>query len=197
MGRVTFLGARTLPGALLILFGAVALLYEVRGQVTIASPDGSTSRLLLEVINRHFTVGQKIPSVYLRVFFDHTVECHPVAYSGEEADIAKKEVLNPEEFEAVKAVVDQPELPKVKRRYELTHMVVDSWMEWDIKIQHPGRVQDVTIANFLPDPELGTSQPYPDVLVALGCSISRLRSEVCGDESDYRRRNCEKALRHK
>jgi hypothetical protein len=195
MGRITFLRTGILAGATLILVGIGALLYELRGQATIESPGGSSA--LLEVLNRHFTIGRKIPSVYLRIFYDHTLECHSLSYTGEEADTVKKSVLTPEEFGRVKAVIDQPELLTVKRRYELTHSVVDSWMEWDIKIQHPGRVQEITVANFSPGSEPGPSPPYPDALLMLGCSISNLRGAVCGDESVYRRSNCEKALQHK
>lgn len=195
-GKSYLLQTWTLPGLIFLGIGG-ALLYQLRGQTTIGSPDVSSSRVLLEVINRHFTIGRKIPSVYLRIFSDNTVECRPLAYTGKEVGTVKKKVLTPREFEIVKGVIDEPELLKVKRRYELTHPVFDSWMEWDIKIQHPGRVQDVTIANFSPGSERGPSQPYPDALVALGCSISKLRGEVCGDEPDYRRSACEKALQHK
>jgi hypothetical protein len=194
MGRTSFLRTRTVAGALITLLGGGALLYELRGQTTIESPDDSSGQVILEVINRHFTVGQKIPSLYLRIFSDRTVECHPLSYTGKEADAANKKYLRPEGFKRIKALIDKPELLKVKKRYELTHPVFDSWMEWDIKIQHPDGVQEISVANFSPGSTRGPSQPYPDALVMLGCSISKLRDELCGNEPEYRRYNCSKLL---
>jgi hypothetical protein len=191
--RLGFVHALTLLGAWLSFLGVGVLC----GQTIIGPPNGSSAQVMLEVINRHFIVGKKIPSVYLRVFSDHTVECQLQNIYGEGTDIVRKKVLTPKEFEGTKALVDQPELPSVKKRYELTHSVFDSWMEWDIRIQHRGYVQDITIADFSPSSERGSTQPYPDALVMLGCSISKLRDEVCGDERNYRRSNCEKVLQDK
>ncbi len=117
--------------------------------------------------------------------------------SGGDTGGVKTKVLTPKEFEAVKGVVDRPELRKVEKRYELTHPVFDSWMEWEIKIQHPAGTQDITIANFSPESAREPNQPYPDALVMLGCSISKLRGEVCGDEPEWRRSSCEKVLKDK
>jgi hypothetical protein len=179
---------------LLTLLGLGALIYELRGQTIIESPDDSPARMILEVINRHFTVGQKIPSVYLRVLSDRTATCHLLNSTGKDTGIVKEKTLTPEEFERLKAQLDRPDLRKVKRRYDLTHSVFDSWMEWDISVPHADRLQDITVADFSPSPTRGSSQPYPDALVMVGCSISMLRDEVCGDERDYRRSNCEKVL---
>jgi len=55
-----------------------------------AQPAEPASRkLVLEVINRHFTVGKKVPSIYLRVFSDGTAECHTEGYSNE-SDVVKE-----------------------------------------------------------------------------------------------------------
>lgn len=197
MRKASFLGTRTLRNVSLALLGAGTLLCDLSGQTTVEPANDSSAPVILEVINRHFTVGKKIPSVFLRVSSDRTVECHPLSYTGEDTGVVKKKILRPKEFEGVKALVDQPELPKVKNRYELTHPVFDSWMEWDIKIQHPDGVQNITVANFSPESTRGPSQPYPDALVMLGCSISKMRGEVCADEPGYRRSNCEKVLQGK
>lgn len=53
--------------------------------------------LILEVINKHFTVGRKIPSVYLRVYANGVVECHSVKY-WDEVDSVKKATLNTHEL---------------------------------------------------------------------------------------------------
>jgi hypothetical protein len=187
----------TLRNVLLALVGAGACLCDVSGQTTIEPSDDSSAPVLLEVINRHFTVGKKIPSVFLIVSSDRTVQCHSWTPVREDTGVVKKTVLTPKEFEEVEALVGRPDLPKVKKRYELVHPVFDSWMEWDIKIQHPDGVQNITVANFSPEPGRGLSQPYPDALVMLGCSISKMRDYVCGDEPDWRRSNCGKVLQGK
>jgi hypothetical protein len=84
----------------------------------------SSPRVILEVIDRHFTMGRKIPSVYLRVFSDGTAECHTVRYTGDEAEIVKKEKLSQVELGRLKSLIDTPELLNVKKRYELMHAVM-------------------------------------------------------------------------
>jgi len=156
--------------------------------------------MILEVTSTHFTMGKKIPSLFLRVSSDRSVECDLRNAFGGDTGIVKTKVLMPKEFEEVKALADRPELGKVGRRYELTHFVFDSWTEWDIKVQHPNVEQEIIVANFEPIEPRYTeefAQPYPDVLVRLGCSISKLRDEVCGDELAWRRTECETALKNK
>jgi hypothetical protein len=148
-------------------------------------------------MNTFFTVGRKIPSVYLRIFSDHTVECEPLAHAGKKSGVVTKGVLTPEEFEAVRVVIDEPGLLKVQRRYELMHPVFDSWMEWDIKVQHADGVHEISVVGFDPGYAKESARPYPDALVRLGCSISKLRDKVCGDELAWRRTDCETALKNK
>jgi len=170
------------------LFAAAAIGYEGRNHCTEAAnalKSGPRSKVILEVINRHFTVGKKIPSVYLRVSSNGTAECHTEKY-WQEPDIVKTKVLPPEDFEALKALLKQPELSSVKHRYERMYLVIDSWMEWNIKIRHAGDVQTIEVAGFSPAAAKGRNQPYPDILVKLGCSIWKLRSEVYGDEQAAR-----------
>jgi hypothetical protein len=197
MRKELLLRVRTLCGTLLMLFGTGALLYELCGQSTIEPSGASSAQILLDVMNTHFTVGRKIPSMYLRIFSDHTVECESLAHTREKSGIVTKRVLTPEEFEAVRNAVDQPELLKVQRRYDLTHPVFDSWMEWDIKVRRAGGGQEINLAGFDPGYAEESAQPYPDALVRLGCSISKLRDKVCGDEPAWRRADCETARKNK
>jgi hypothetical protein len=191
--RLDFVKALTLLGAWLCVLGVGALC----GQTAPGPPDDSSAQIMIEVTNRHFTVGEKLPSVYLRVFFDRTADCQLRNHYGKGTDVVQKKVLMSSEFEAMKALVDQPELRKIDKRYGLTHPVFDSWMEWDIKVQHSEGEQEITVANFSPESTRGPSQPYPDALVMLGCSISKLRNDVCSDEPDWRSRNCGKVLQGK
>jgi hypothetical protein len=141
--------------------------------------------VIFEVVNRHFTVGKKIPSIYLRVFADGTAECHTEKY-WDEPDVVKTKVLGHEDLDGLKVLLKRPELLGIKHRYELMYPVIDSWMEWNIKIHRGGEVQIIEVAGFSPAAAKGRNQPYPDVLVKLGCSIWKLRSEVYGDEQATR-----------
>ena len=141
-----------------------------------------SARVILEVINKHFTMGHKIPSVYLRVFSDGTTECHTIKYTGSEVDIVKRQKLAQEELEKLEALIQTPQLLNVKKRYELTYSVVDSWMEWDIVVAREGGTQRIQVLNFSPNSARERKQPYPDVIVSLGCSVWKLRHEVYGDQ---------------
>jgi hypothetical protein len=163
---------------------AATLLYESsnsRIEAANAVKPGPSPKVILEVINRHFTVGKKIPSIYLRVFSDGSAECHAEKY-WDEPDTVKKKALSHEDFEQLKALVGQPELLSVRPRYELMDQVIDSWMEWTIKVPHGRNVQKIEVANFAPAEARERKEPYPDVLVKLGCSIWKIRSNVYADE---------------
>lgn len=138
--------------------------------------------IILEVINKHFTIGLEIPSVYLRVFSDGTAECHAVRYTGHEADVVKWKALTPGELSKLSAVLENQELLNVKKRYELVNPVIDSWMEWNIAVPHNSGTQKIQVLNFSPGSAGEKNAPYPDALVGLGCSIWKLRNEIYGDE---------------
>jgi hypothetical protein len=152
-----------------------------RSKAANAVKSGPSSKVILEVMNRHFTVGKKIPSIYLRVFSDGSAECHAEKY-WDEPDTVKKKALSHEDFEQLKALVGEPELLSVRPRYELMDQVIDSWMEWTIKVPHSRNVQKIEVANFAPAAAKEHKEPYPDVLVKLGCSIWKARRDVYGDQ---------------
>jgi hypothetical protein len=153
-----------------------------------------SSRIVLEVVNRHFTVGEKIPSLYLRVLSDGTAECHAIKY-WDETDVKKMKTLPAEDFAKLMALIDEPGLLKVRSRYKLMDWVFDSWMEWEIKIQHPGNVQKIEVASFSPASAQAWNTPYPDALVKLGCLIEKVRNDVYADSPrDFDSDECKKAL---
>jgi hypothetical protein len=182
----------------------IALL--VSGAVSLGVPGAKSSpsaKLILEVMNRHFTVGRKIRSVYLRVYSDGTAECHTVKYTGDATDdgpdIVKQKTLAPGDLQNLEAVLQNPELLHVKRKYGLMDWVVDSWMEWDIKVPHGWHVERVKVLNFSPASAREKKQPYPSALLKLGCLIWKVRNDVYGDEApggepSYRINDCRQAL---
>ena len=173
----------------LLVVVSAFIMIRGEGEFGIWSDAAPGRKIILEVINRHFTVGKKIPSIYLRVFSNGTAECHTEKF-WDEADVVKTKVLSEEEFERLKAVINDPNLLDVQKRYELMHFVVDSWMEWNIKLAHSGMVQRIQVVSFSPDSARERNQPYPDALVKLGCSILRTRNEVYGGVRLYSKADC-------
>jgi hypothetical protein len=100
------------------------------------------------------------------------------------------QVLSVNELEKLRATINERSLLEVKQRYELMHFVIDSWMEWDIKLQHPRKVQRIQVVSFSPDSARERNQPYPDALVKLGCSILKIRNDVYGDARTYSTADC-------
>jgi hypothetical protein len=163
----------------------------VNGQTSQAARKPNAPRtLILEVVNRHFTVGEKIPSTYLKIYSDGTAECHTLKY-WDEPDVAKTKSLPIEEFNQLKALLEHPDLLSVKHRYERMYSVMDSWMEWTIKIEHPSGEQSFEVSGFSPSSAKASRQPYPEVLTKLGCSIQKIRSEVFGYEPHRAEADCD------
>jgi hypothetical protein len=153
-----------------------------------AQKEVASSEVMLEVINQHITIGLRIPSVYLTVFSDGTVECHTLKFDGRETDVVKRRTLTPRELEDVKAAIEDDDLLRVKKKYELISNVADSWMEWHIRIPRKIGAEEIVVANFMPM----SPGSYPRAVLRLGCQISRLRDEVYGDDLLYQK--CRKIL---
>ena len=165
---------------------------------TFGQQSSSSAKSILEVINRHFTVGRKIRSVYLRIYSDGMAECHTEKY-WDEPDIVKHKTLDPGELQRLQAVLDNPELLHANKKYGLMAPVLDSWMEWDIRVPHGWHAQKIKVLNFSPASARNSNQAYPPAVLKLGCSIWKLRNEVYGDAPDggepfYRVDDCKKAL---
>ncbi len=191
MENLSLVGRRLLQVGLLTVFVAATASLNTLHSQTIAESGGpptsdSTAKVVLEVVNNHFTVGMKIPSVYLRLFSDGTAECHTVKFTGKEEDTVRKAHLEPREFAEVITVLNQPALRDLKGRYDLPpRMIIDSWMEWDLRIHGSRLVQDVTVT-FGPTRQ----RIYPEALGKLGCQIVKIREYVYGDRTDYYRPAC-------
>jgi hypothetical protein len=126
-------------------------------------------------------VGKKIPSQYLRLFSDGTVECSTVKFDEHDTSRTKKGRLKPEELAEANAIINDPSLRDVKGRYVIDRLMIDSWMDWDIRIRSPKNSQRITISFA------GASQMwgYPQSLSKLGCLILKLRGQTYGDSTAY------------
>jgi len=137
--------------------------------------------LLLRVVNRHFTVGKRIPSDFVKVFSDGTVECHAVKFGKHDEDSVKKTQLSRAELAKVTSALNDRGFRHLSHGYKLQRFIVDSWMEWDIAIEQPSHRQNVTLA-FAG----GSDQTaLPEALGKLGCLILELRRTAYGDDTTY------------
>ena len=105
----------------------------------------------------------------------------------EREDSIKKETLPPRKVAEIRAVLNQPGLRGVKGRYERPRVVLDSWMEWELRAPDSQLTQDVTISFGPATQQLRT---YPEALATVGCQILKIRAELCGDKTDYYRPAC-------
>jgi len=145
-------------------------------QMTAEKPEHH--KLLLRVVNRHFTVGKRIPSAYLKVFSDGSVECHAVKFGEHDKDDVKKMQLSADEFAKLTSALNESGLRELSHDYKLQRFVVDSWMEWEISIEQPRR-KNVTLA-FAGG---SVQTALPDALGKLGCLILELRRKAYGDDT--------------
>ena len=170
---------RILPLQTCILLMASMSSVRVAGQPSSTTPS-EPPRVLLQVVNRHFTVGKKIPSTYLKVLSDGTVQCE--AIDNREVGAVRKAQLSPSELAQITSVLNEPGLRDLGHSYALRRVVFDSWMEWDITINRSSPPpQNITLA-FAGGPGY---PKLPDALTKLGCKILELRRSVYGQDEAY------------
>lgn len=144
-------------------------------------------KLLLRVVNRHFTVGKRIPSDYLKVFSDGSVECHAIKFGEHDEDDVKKGQLSPDELAKLTSALNDSGFQTLSDDYKLQRFVFDSWMEWDITIERPSQhSQNITLAFSGGNDD----SKLPDALRKLGCQILELRRRVYGEADAYYRPAC-------
>jgi hypothetical protein len=151
--------------------------------------------IVLEVIATHNTLASEDRYVYLRVFSDGTAEWQSSNYSNSQKTelLAAKKTLTQDEFMRIKSVVSEPKLAAVGPKYETRYAIVDTFTEWTIKIQRPGRLQIIQVLEFSPGLARTMKHPYPNALVKLGCNIEKTRADVSG-ESHTPDSECMRAL---
>jgi hypothetical protein len=172
-----------------MLLSICVLVVGVNGALHSQIPSSYDSNVILEIVNRHFTVGKRIPSLYLRLFSDGTVECSTIKFGKHDVATTRKERLKPEELAQVTSILNDPSLRGSAHDYALQRVVFDSWMEWDITINRPSPSlppQNITLsfAGGSGDSKL------PRALTRLGCQILELRRRTYGDDEAYYKPAC-------
>jgi hypothetical protein len=157
-------------------------------QTEVTKPSDSP-KTLLQVTNEHITVGKRLPSTYLNLLSDGSIECGAI---DRNAGGIKKTQVSPVELSQMISALNSEQLIHLGGSYALQRFVFDSWMEWDITISRPSRpVQNITLA-------FGGGRDYaklPDALGELGCRILDLRYRCWGAEEPYYKPACTKAAK--
>ena len=165
-----------------ISLGASVLTVRLLGQ-TSSTKLAERPRVLLEVVNRLFTMDMKIPSTYLKVMSDGTIECHAIRFGEKDRDSVKTMQVSRHELAKINFVLSDPRLRDLKQRYELQRDITDSWMEWEININQPTVSLRRNITLAFAGGSGDSSLPVP--LRKLGCEILKLRRRVYGEGEGY------------
>ena len=152
---------------------------------TIEGHKSEPTQFLLRVINLHFSVGKRIPSNYLIVYSDGSVECHSIKLDEHDKDDVKRVQLNRDDFAKLTTALSDTRLGELRHEYKLQRIVVGSWMEWDITMA-PSHRRTVKLS-FAGG---SGSTALPEALGKLGCLILDLRRSAYGDDTSYYNPGC-------
>jgi hypothetical protein len=144
---------------------------------------GAPAEVILEVNATYRSMESDYGYLYLRVFSDSTAEYQPrhavAGGSGGLVTLTKK--LAQDDFENLESVLHDRSLAKLSGPYESQFAILDSWTEWEIKMQNRGQPRAITVLEFSPGLAKAVKHPYPGALVKLGCTLGKLRSDVSGE----------------
>ena len=188
-----------------IAFGTATLLllgYICEAQTSASATNEQTliRHTVLEVTAVDFDIAWQQDYVYIKVQSDGTVESQILRRKSgdmrfEKADVvAVKRILSTSELRQLNAVLAQGNTLQLKTTYKQGALVVvDAGTWWDIRIPRDDRSQQIHVVAFAPDVAKAAKHPYPKALVALGCTIEKLRAETVGEKIEIDD-ECRKAL---
>jgi len=144
---------------------------------------------VLEVTAVDFDIAWQQEYVYIKVSSDGIVECQILRRrSGdtrfEKADVvAAKRTLSTSELRHLDALLARNDTRHLKSTYKQGALgVVDAGTWWDIQIPRDDRAQQIHVVAFAPDLAKAAKRPYPKALLALGCTIERIRADTVGEK---------------
>ena len=138
-------------------------------------------RLVLEVVNEHFTRGEEIRSTFLKVLSEGTIECHAIRFGWkDEKDSVKTMQVSLAELAKISSVLNDPRLRDLNDRYRLQRPFTDGWISREININRPSLPRQYVRLFFAGG---SGDSVLPEALKKLGCQSLELRRKVYGDES--------------
>jgi hypothetical protein len=185
----------TLVPVLLLLHGISA------AQTSTSLPTGSPPRTVIEVTAVSFDIAWQQEYLYLKVQADGTLEAQVLKRKSgdmrfEKADVvAVKRTLSTAELQRLQTVVSQRGTLRLKPTYKQgMFIIIDAGTWWDIQIPRANQPQRIHVVGFAPSAAKAVKHPYPLALLALGCTIEKLRGDTIGEDL-ARQDDCGDALR--
>ena len=147
--------------------------------------------VILEVAAEDFDIAWRQEYVYLKVLSDGTSECQIVKRKSgdmrfEKADIRPvKRSLTEAELEQLQALLAKNDISRLDNTYkQRIAMMLDAGTAWHIRIPRINQTQEIYVVAFAPDAAKAQKRPYPTALLALGCTIEKIRGEAIGETID-------------
>jgi len=147
--------------------------------------------VILEVAAEDFDIAWRQEYLYLMVLSDGTSECQIVKRKRgdmrfEKADIRPvKRSLSEAELEQLHALLAQNDISRLDNTYkQRIAMMLDAGTAWHIRIPRINQTQEIHVVAFAPDAAKTQKRPYPTALLALGCTIEKIRGEAIGETID-------------
>jgi hypothetical protein len=180
-----------------IAFGTPILL--LLGCICAAQTSGSATNeqplnrhnTVLEVTAVDFDIAWQQEYLYIKVQSDGMVETQILRRKSgdsrfEKADVvAAKRTLSISELQRLNALLAQGNTLRLKTTYKQGALaVIDAGTWWDIQIPRNDRPQKIHVVAFAPDLAKAAKHPYPKALLALGCTIEKIREETIGEKSN-------------
>ena len=144
---------------------------------------------VLEVTAVDFDTAWQQGYVYIKVQSDGIVESQILKRKSgdtrfEKADVvAAKGTLSTSELRQLNALLARGDTLHLKTTYKQGALaVVDAGTWWDIQIPRDDRAQQIHVVAFAPDLAKAAKHPYPKALLALGCTIEKIRAETVGEK---------------
>ncbi len=69
--------------------------------------------------------------------------------------------LSSVELQRLQAILNNPSLLQANKEYGLMAVVIDSWMEWDIRVPRDTGALKIKVLNFAPASARESNQAYP------------------------------------
>jgi hypothetical protein len=155
-----------------------------------AGPNTS-KKLILEILETDYGVGRMNHHfVFLRIFSDRTVELH--SKRGQDiknARVSRGEVSQAQ-LDMILALVEREDVKNLPTTFRSTHTPIDFNWVLDFKIPRGQQTQQITLVNFSSEMARQNNKPYPEALMRLTCSVSRLRRDLKA-ETFYSGEECE------
>jgi hypothetical protein len=173
----------------LLLFGCICAAQTLMS----ATNEQSLNRrnAVLEVTAIDFDIAWQQEYLYIKVQSDGTVESQMLKRKSgdtrfEKADVVTvKRTLSTSELQQLNALLVQGDTFQLKTTYKQGALaVVDAGTSWDIQIPRDDRAQQIHVVAFAPDLVKAAKHPYPKALLALGCTIEKIRAETVGEKPE-------------